>query len=41
MPDGAAFLIILTAKAACAGRQVVAMPPAYTSQTRSGGGALV
>jgi putative transposase len=28
-----AFLIILRYKAACAGRSVVAVPPAYTSQT--------
>jgi putative transposase len=32
----AAFRTILTAKAACAGRQVLAVPPAYTSQDGSG-----
>jgi putative transposase len=32
----AAFRIILEAKAACAGRQVIAVPPAYTSQDCSG-----
>jgi putative transposase len=32
----AAFLTILSFKAACAGRSVVAVPPAYTSQTCSG-----
>jgi putative transposase len=37
----AAFLSILTYKAACAGRRVVAVPPAYTSQTCSGCGVLV
>ena len=37
----AAFLSILTFKAACAGRTVVAVPPAYTSQTCSGCGVLV
>jgi putative transposase len=31
-----AFLIILRDKAACAGRSVVAVPPAYTSQKCSG-----
>jgi putative transposase len=36
-----AFLIILTDKAACAGRRIVAVNPAYTSQTCSGCGALV
>jgi putative transposase len=36
-----AFLIILTYKAACAGRRVVAVPPAFTSQTCSGCGVLV
>ena len=36
-----AFLIILSYKAACAGRQVRAVNPAYTSQTCSGCGALV
>jgi putative transposase len=35
------FLSILSFKAACAGRSVVAVPPAYTSQTCSGCGALV
>jgi putative transposase len=35
------FLSILSAKAACAGRRVVAVPPAYTSQTCSGCGVLV
>jgi putative transposase len=35
------FLYILAAKAAYAGRRVVAVPPAYTSQTCSGCGALV
>ena len=35
------FLNILSFKAACAGRRVVAVPPAYTSQTCSGCGALV
>ncbi len=34
----AAFPTILEAKAACAGRQVVAVPPASTSQDCSGGG---
>jgi putative transposase len=37
----AAFLSILSFKAACAGRSVVAVPPAYTSQTCSGCGVLV
>jgi putative transposase len=37
----AAFLSILTYKAACAGRLVVAVPPAFTSQICSGCGALV
>jgi putative transposase len=37
----AAFLSILTYKAACAGRRVVAVPPAYTSQRCSGCGELV
>ena len=36
-----AFLIILTYKAACAGRRVVAVNPAYTSQTCSGCGVVV
>jgi putative transposase len=36
-----AFLIILTYKAACAGRRVVAVHPAYTSQTCSGCGVIV
>jgi putative transposase len=36
-----AFLSILAAKAAYAGRRVVAVPPAYTSQTCSGCGVLV
>jgi putative transposase len=35
------FLSILSAKAAYAGRTVVAVPPAYTSQTCSGCGVLV
>jgi len=35
------FLSILSAKAACAGRRVVAVPPAYTSQACSGCGVLV
>ena len=35
------FLTILTAKAAYAGRRVVAVPPAYTSQTCSGWGVVV
>jgi putative transposase len=34
-----AFLIILTYKAACAGRRIVAVNPAYTSQKCSGCGA--
>jgi putative transposase len=37
----AAFLAILSFKAACAGRSVVAVPPAYTSQKCSGCGVLV
>jgi putative transposase len=36
-----AFLIILAYKAACAGRQVLAVNPAYTSQTCSGCGVMV
>jgi IS605 OrfB family transposase len=36
-----AFLTILSYKAACASRSVVAVPPAYTSQTCSGCGAMV
>jgi len=36
-----AFLIILTYKAACAGRRAVAVNPAYTSQQCSGCGAIV
>jgi putative transposase len=36
-----AFLSILSNKAACAGRSVVAVPPAYTSQVCSGCGAIV
>src|SRR5262249_18609744 len=36
-----AFLSILSFKAACAGRSVVAVPPAYTSQICSGCGVLV
>jgi putative transposase len=35
------FLSILSAKAAYAGRTVVAVPPAYTSQTCSGCGVIV
>jgi putative transposase len=37
----AAFLSILSFKAACAGRSVVAVPPAYTSQRCSGCGVMV
>jgi putative transposase len=37
----AAFLSILSFKAACAGREVVAVNPAFTSQTCSGCGAMV
>jgi putative transposase len=37
----AAFLAILSDKAACAGRSVVAAPPAYTSQRCSGCGVVV
>jgi len=36
-----AFLTILSDKAACAGRSVVAVPPAYTSQRCSGCGRVV
>ena len=36
-----AFLTILTHKAACAGRRIVAVNPAYTSQTCSGCGVMV
>jgi len=36
-----AFLTLLSYKAACAGRSVIAVPPAYTSQTCSGCGAMV
>jgi putative transposase len=36
-----AFLSILAAKAAYAGRRIVAVPPAYTSQTCSGCGVLI
>ncbi len=36
-----AFLIILTDKAACAGRRVIAVNPAYTSQRCSGCGVIV
>jgi putative transposase len=36
-----AFLIILTDKAACAGREVIAVNPAFTSQRCSGCGVLV
>jgi len=36
-----AFLSILSFKAVCAGRSVVAVPPAYTSQIGSGCGVLV
>jgi putative transposase len=35
------FLTILSFKAACAGRSVVAVPPAYTSQKCSGCGSMV
>jgi putative transposase len=37
----AQFRTILEAKAACAGRRVIAVPPAYTSQDCSGCGARV
>ena len=36
-----AFLSILSFKAACAGRSVLAVDPAFTSQTCSGCGAMV
>jgi putative transposase len=36
-----AFLIILSYKAACAGRRVIAVPPAFTSQRCSGCGVMV
>jgi putative transposase len=36
-----AFLSILSFKAACAGRSVVAVPPAFTSQACSGCGVIV
>jgi putative transposase len=35
------FLNVLAFKAACAGKRVVAVPPAYTSQACSGCGVLV
>ena len=38
---GAAFLSILAYKAACAGRRVIAVNPAFTSQICSGGGVVV
>ena len=38
---GSAFLSILTSEAACVGRRVVAVPPAYMSQICSGCGVLV
>ena len=41
MPAGQQFRSILEAKAACAGRRVVAVPPAYTSQDCRGCGARV
>jgi putative transposase len=37
----AAFLAILAYEAACAGRQVIAVNPAFTSQTCSGCGVVV
>jgi putative transposase len=37
----AAFLAILSHKAACAGRRVISVPPAHTSQTCSGCGVMV
>jgi len=36
-----AFLTVLSHKAACAGRKVIAVNPAYTSQTCSGCGVIV
>jgi putative transposase len=36
-----AFLSILSVKAACAGRSVIAVNPAFTSQTCSGCGVMV
>jgi putative transposase len=36
-----AFLSILSYKAACAGKRVIVVPPAYTSQSRSGCGVVV
>jgi putative transposase len=43
IPDAGwgAFLTILTYKAACAGRRIIAVKPAYTSQWCSGCGELV
>ena len=38
---GSAFLSLLAFKAVCAGKRAVAVPPAYTSQTCSGGGVIV
>jgi putative transposase len=35
------FLSILAFKAACAGKRVIAVPPAFTSQTCSGCGGIV
>src|SRR5262249_43710589 len=37
----AAFLSLLSSKAACAGREVVAVNPAFTSQICAGGGGVV
>jgi putative transposase len=37
----AAFLVVLAFKAACAGKRVIAVSPAYTSQLCSGCGAIV
>jgi putative transposase len=37
----AAFLLLLSDKAVCAGRSVIAVTPAYTSQRCSGSGVLV